>query len=280
MRAQDFDIAVDLHEAAYVGNIGMMEMYRFYQIATDREKAQMKLLIAAGEQEKAWELLKKVTGSRLKEAESGTEQAREISKTLRNAGYRMIGSGADATVWAQTTGNVVKIIMPEEGATDSAEAFKRFYEFASQHQKLANMPKFLDLGANGPSTFTIGGREYQLVAMERLTPIPSGSFAEAMTWILSDLATRGINWDRALKEILDPETWQQYDGGMQPAEILNRIKNLDTKQLLEYEILFKTMTLLYHTGRINRYGWDLHTENAMMRGDTIVITDPWFSINT
>ena len=280
MRAQDFDIAADLHEAAYVGNIGMMEMYKFYQTATDREKAQMKLLIAAGEQEKAWEPLKRVTGARLKEAESNTQQAREISTTLRNAGYRMIGSGADATVWAKATGNVVKIIMPESGATESAEAFKRFYQFSRDHEKLNNLPRFLDLGSGQPSTFAIQDREYQLVAMERLEPIPQGSFAEAMTWILSDLATQGITWAQAQDQIQDPQTWQHYDGGMKPADILDRIRNLDRKQLLEYEVLFKTMTLLYHTGRINRYGWDLHTENAMMRGNTIVITDPWFSINT
>ena len=51
---------------------------------------------------------------------------------------------------------------------------------------------------------------------------------------------------------------------------------MNEQERLKYEVLFKLMTLLYHTGRINKVGWDLHTENAMMRGDTIVITDPWF----
>jgi len=38
------------------------------------------------------------------------------------------------------------------------------------------------------------------------------------------------------------------------------------------------MSLLYNTGRINKIGWDLHTENVMQRSDgTLVIIDPWFS---
>jgi hypothetical protein len=38
--------------------------------------------------------------------------------------------------------------------------------------------------------------------------------------------------------------------------------------------------MLYHTGSINKIGWDLHTENVMQRKDgTLVIIDPWFAIN-
>lgn len=55
-------------EAKYRGNIGMMEMVRFYRIATDEEKAHLKRLIAAGRQEEAWKLLQKVTGMELEDA--------------------------------------------------------------------------------------------------------------------------------------------------------------------------------------------------------------------
>ena len=33
------------------------------------------------------------------EAETGTTHARKIGKELRSAGYKQLGSGADATVW-------------------------------------------------------------------------------------------------------------------------------------------------------------------------------------
>ena len=48
-------------EARYKGNIGMMEMARFFQVATPEQKAELKRLIAAGKQEEAWKLLQQVT---------------------------------------------------------------------------------------------------------------------------------------------------------------------------------------------------------------------------
>lgn len=59
-------IDITLMEAIYKGNIGMMEMFRFHQIATPEEKQLMKDLLAADKQEEAWELLKRVTKVELK----------------------------------------------------------------------------------------------------------------------------------------------------------------------------------------------------------------------
>lgn len=55
-------------EASYKGNIGMMEMFKFYQVATPEQKKYMKELIMAGQQEEAWKLLQKVTSSELEAA--------------------------------------------------------------------------------------------------------------------------------------------------------------------------------------------------------------------
>lgn len=54
-----------LSEAAYKGNIGMMEMFKFFQKATEEQKAQLKKLIADKKQDEAWELLQQVTGTKL-----------------------------------------------------------------------------------------------------------------------------------------------------------------------------------------------------------------------
>lgn len=62
MRLQE----VSLAEASYAGNIGMMEMFRFYQVATPEQKAEMKQLLSGGKQDAAWELLQRVTGVKLK----------------------------------------------------------------------------------------------------------------------------------------------------------------------------------------------------------------------
>lgn len=53
-----------LNELTYPGNIGMMEMYKFYQVATASEKAKLKELIEK-DPRKAWEFLQQVTKVKL-----------------------------------------------------------------------------------------------------------------------------------------------------------------------------------------------------------------------
>ncbi len=62
MRLQDFH---QLDEASYPGNLGMMEMFKFYQVATPEEKAHMKKLIADKLIDEAWKFLQQVTGVKL-----------------------------------------------------------------------------------------------------------------------------------------------------------------------------------------------------------------------
>ena len=52
-------------EAVYPGNIGAMEMFKFYQIATAQQKQLMAQYIKEKLFDKAWELLKEVTGTAL-----------------------------------------------------------------------------------------------------------------------------------------------------------------------------------------------------------------------
>lgn len=210
----------------------------------------------------------------VEEAEQRTPASIEIRKSLRDAGYKLLGSGVDATVWAKKAGPVIKIIMPDDGKGSglAGDTFMKFYEFCKEHTDLDNLPKFSDKEVE---VFESDGKQYIMVTMERLKPIPRHSFQEAMVWILSELATRRISWNEALKTMNDERTWDNY-GEIDTLEILRTLDSVDDRDLLEYEVLFKLMTLLYTRGRINKIGWDLHTENAMMRGNTIVITDPWF----
>lgn len=210
------------------------------------------------------------------EAEIRTPASTQIRTTLRKNGYKLLGSGVDATVWAKNAGEVVKIIMPDDhqGAGVAGDTFMKFYEFCKENKTIQNLPKF---SGKEIDVFKADGKEYVMVIMERLNPIPENSFQEAMVWILSDLATKRITWKDAKRIINDDKTWQYFESTLTSKAIKKIFNNLDKTQLLEYEILFKLMTLLYHKGKINKLGWDLHTENAMMRGNTIVITDPWFN---
>jgi len=54
-----------MYEAAYKGNIGAMEMMKFFQVATPQEKEKLKKLIADKNQSAAWKMIQDVTGMKL-----------------------------------------------------------------------------------------------------------------------------------------------------------------------------------------------------------------------
>ena len=56
---------VDVVEASYKGNIGMMEVFKFYEMATPEQKAQLKTLMKLKQTSAAWELIQSVTGVKL-----------------------------------------------------------------------------------------------------------------------------------------------------------------------------------------------------------------------
>jgi len=214
------------------------------------------------------------------EAEVGTANARAIAARLAAAGYKKLGSGADATVWAKDEANVIKILMPADPAdtVGATRTFMKFYDFCQQHQNVSCLPKFQLIGGAHHSTFEIGDSIYTQIAMERLNPIPSGSFEEAMVWILSDLATQQNPWEQILALISDEKTWEGFAYPEKVEKVLIAIDQWDDHDRAEYQLLFMVMQMLYATGRINKMGWDLHTENVMMRKDgTLVIVDPWFA---
>ena len=61
-----------LEELSYPGNIGVMEVVKFHQIATPEQKALFKKLLADGKKADAWELIQQVTNVKL--------QGKEFSK--------------------------------------------------------------------------------------------------------------------------------------------------------------------------------------------------------
>ncbi len=222
----------------------------------------------------------------ISEAETGTKNAKQIASTLKKAGYKKLGSGADATVWSKEESSVIKIIMPEDGedADSATKTFIKFYEFCQQHKDIKCLPKFVEIQGSGYSSFELGGKEYLQISMEKLRPLKRNTFEEMMVWILSDFATKDVQWEDVKREIADPSTWGFRNGKWIWAGFFKKMPDMLKDRIgeasfdKEYKILFMVMRLLYVTGRINKVGWDLHTENVMQRSDgTLVIVDPWFN---
>ena len=54
-----------IREASYVGNIGIMELIKLYTNATPEVAAKVKALIASKKDKEAWDIVQKVTGTKL-----------------------------------------------------------------------------------------------------------------------------------------------------------------------------------------------------------------------
>jgi hypothetical protein len=209
------------------------------------------------------------------EADLASQEGKAIVSQLKQADYRMLGKGADATVWAKDTSHVIKILMPDDPSGHAEQVFKKFYEFCENHTEISCLPVFNEI-----NTIDIAGKDYIQIDMEHLYKIKKHSFEEAMVWNLSEFASNRLSWNKALAALRAPASWEHWTTPPSVNAITRYATTLDPQSLHEYEVLYKLMVILYHTGKINKFGWDLHTENVMQRNDgTLVIIDPWFAMN-
>jgi hypothetical protein len=216
------------------------------------------------------------------EAEVGTTNAKAITNQLKAAGYSNVGTGADSTVWAKDDSHIIKILMPEDLGTKAEQVFRKFYEFSMSHQDLACMPRF-----NEVNVIDINGKDYTQIEMERLSPIEKGTFMEGVIWFFSDFCQARESWDKVDHAMGLSDTWEWYPYAKSSKSIANiyirQWQDLmyDKKSYSMYRQLYNVMKLLYNTGTINKFGWDLHTANVMQRsnGQPVIIA-PWFSEGT
>ena len=92
--------------AAYPGNLGAVEMVRFYQESNHRQQMLMDELLDRNKFEEAWELLKQVTGVKLKDLK--WRNAAEVKlpsgwKKLPQSGSYIIYESANGLVRVQDT---------------------------------------------------------------------------------------------------------------------------------------------------------------------------------
>lgn len=219
----------------------------------------------------------KIVKDNLDEAEVATKNSNEIWRQLKAAGYQYVGSGADATVFAKDDSHVIKILMPEDMGTKAEQVFRKFYEFSMAHQGLACLPRF-----NEVNTIDINGKDYTQIEMEKLSSLEKNSFTEGLVWLMSDYTSTNTSWDDVDEELSMPGSWATFSPRYANAFAKTwQSLRLNLKTYSMYKQLYTVMQLLYSAGKINKFGWDLHTANVMQRGNgQPVIIDPWFSEGT
>ena len=79
-----------LNEATYAGNIGVMELVKFYQRATPSMVTELKRLIAQKKEREAWKMVQDVTGVKLHKS---VNEAKNIKPDI----LPVSGAGQDGT---------------------------------------------------------------------------------------------------------------------------------------------------------------------------------------
>ena len=69
------------HEASYPGNIGMMELAKFFSTANDEQKLLFKQLLERGKKGLAWKLIQDIVGVKLQGKEFGEDVVTELKIT-------------------------------------------------------------------------------------------------------------------------------------------------------------------------------------------------------
>ena len=208
-------------------------------------------------------------GTGLDSMHGGHRVKQKVYQTMANAGYKKVGRGLDASVWAKDAGSVIKII------TSGQTPFLRFYKFCRAHPDNPYLPRFVPIHGRDHEVFKLYGEKFLQVSMEKLRKLRSGSPQEFLIWYLEDAAGKNKSWDKVVDELTADQgsELRKYEKQF-PSKTLQIIYKSLTSRPEDWSPLYKTIVALRkHTGSSS---WDLHTDNAMQRSDgTIVIIDPY-----
>jgi hypothetical protein len=182
-----------------------------------------------------------------------------IRKALEKKGYKFLGSGVDQTAYLEPgTGYILKIF-GTQGGKDFSQDQKMFFKFAKfcmKNQDNPFLPRFY-----GYESFEFKGKTYLQIRTEQLF---KNKKLQQAVYELGAIVRRDQR-----RGYIHPDTPGSIK--MIKKNILNAVKTPD-----RFELLIQTLNKLYSTGSKSNYGWDLHSDNIMVRKDgTPVINDPW-----
>ena len=195
----------------------------------------------------------------------------ELKSQLAQAGYRSIGKGVDAIVFAKTSNpDVIKVLIGEkESSTDDAAAgFLAFAKFCNQISNI-HLPKFGDI-----IQITIGSELLYQVSMERLYKLNENE--KDVAWFMAQAVFHNKSWESVLETIQSHGA--KADEEYQPQMLAEKAKYMKIAQ--KNKSVFAVIQKLHdHAESLKGITMDLLTDegnNIMKRKDgTWVITDPY-----
>jgi hypothetical protein len=146
------------HEASYPGNIGMMELAKFFSMADEEQKTLFKQLLERGKKGLAWKLVQDIVGVKLqgqefddvKEAEASDDELRQRYGDFDSEDKPMlpttrVGGAPAPTLW--TAYETIQSILGKNRVTDDEEEIEpgMYYVYQSSAS-----PMFTDTEDSGP----------------------------------------------------------------------------------------------------------------------------------
>ena len=198
------------------------------------------------------------------------DHAQALKKILTRHGWKSLGTGAEAAVALHPEKSYVLKIF------NSDSQYVHFVKFVQAHATNPHLPRFSRYVRPVPGT------EFSYVRMEKLLKVTQAQLLNTYAAYLAEMMAMGevtqlnmladglamtlednlmsIGYDAS--DLTDPE--QQEDiykklGG-QPAHTWSQVLS----DLAEY------------SERVDVGGWDMHEDNFMRRGNTLVIVDPFY----
>ena len=181
---------------------------------------------------------------------------------LRKNGWKKLGNGSFSAVYGKAgLTYVLKVPFVRDGP------WMNYANYCKKNKSNPHVMKISFIKEESSNHFFIA-------AIERLQPFPrigGRSMAEYAAEVLQQLADRPLATVKKKLEIriknLHSPTW----GNQMPAGPKKQADWLQTILLPQLDKLAKVVEYLGKNGQL-----DLHDGNIMMRGNTVVIIDPWF----
>lgn len=184
-----------------------------------------------------------------------------VQKFMDAGGYKKLGSGAFATVY-EKDGTAIKFWKTDGG-------YEAFIDFCLKN-KSEHLPKFL---SKIKKIKHPNGDRFSYIKMEKLTPVQDKTVVYGVR--AYDLSSNFTSWfDNASKKISDGSNMSAIALYME-TRVEKKYPNL-TENDVDKIIGFLELALRIHLeADYDKVYPDMHYENVMLRGQTLVITDPF-----
>jgi hypothetical protein len=185
-----------------------------------------------------------------------------IEQRLVSLGYSLVpkGKGKDQSTWTTPNGEILKIFgtqLGQKGFSEDHKMFAKWVQYTEDHANNRYMPKFSDWASfeYPPDS----NQKYLQIKMERLSPVPRNlvGMLEQFDIFVEDGRT------------------YEYLIQIAKKHLGAKFNNPAIQSLFKDSVLWDTVLDLYNIAERQGWGLDLHARNYMMRGDQVVIVDPW-----